>query len=154
MASNYKFMKSGFNMIEQEPLSEEMIENLYALVYAFMEKAIISAEKYVSHSGRAIITKQDIKLGLKSETFKFLQRENFMEDIKRWREIINEDENPEEDLVEFESIVSNSEYVDFKKSVCECSNCKFFNEIEEKWATWEPHNQIELILKNAVLKIN
>ena len=51
MASNYKFMKSGFNMIEQEPLSEEMIENLYALVYAFMEKAIISAEKYVSHSG-------------------------------------------------------------------------------------------------------
>jgi len=155
MASNYKFMKSGFNLLEQEPLPEETIENLYALVYAFMEKAIISAEKYVSHSGREVITKQDIKLGLKVETFKFLKRDNFMEDINRWREIINEDENSEEDMVEFESMVSNTnKYVAFKKSSCECENCKFFNEIEEKWSAWEPHNQIELILKNAVLKIN
>lgn len=154
MASNYKFMKSGFNMLEQEPLSEEMIENLYALVYAFMEKAIVSAEKYVNHAGRKIITKQDIKLGLKSETFQFLQRENFMEDIKRWREIMTEEEDPDEDLIEFESIVNHTDYVDFKKSGCSCNNCTFFNGIEEKWTAWEPHNQIELILKNAVLKIN
>ena len=154
MASNYTFMKSGFNMLEQEPLSEEMIENLYALVYAFMEKAIVSAEKYVNHSGREVITKQDIKLGLKSETFKFLHRENFLEDINKWKEILTEEEN-DEDLVEFESMIANnSEHVDFKKSGCSCTNCTFFNEIEEKWAAWEPHNQIELILKNAVLKIN
>lgn len=153
MASNYNFMKSGFNMLEQEPLSEEMIENLYALVYAFMEKAISTADKYVRHSGRNTITKQDIQLGLKAETFKFLKRENFMEDIKKWQEIMAEDED-EEDLIEIESVVNDTEYVEFKKSECKCEDCTFFNEIEEKWDAWEPHNQIELILKNAVLKIN
>ena len=66
MTSNYDFMKSGFNMLSEEPLSGEMIENLYALVYAFMEKAISTADKYVNHSGRTVITKEDIKLGLKS----------------------------------------------------------------------------------------
>ena len=146
-------MKSGFNTLDQAPLSEEMVENLYALVYAFMEKAISTADKYVNHSGRTTITKKDIKLGLKTETFKFLKRANFMEDIKRWQEIMAKEED-EEDLLEFESMVSNSEYVEFKKSECACGNCKFFNEIDEKWDAWEPHNQIELILKNAVLKIN
>ena len=152
MSSNYSFMKSGFNLLESEVLSEETINNLHALVYAFMEKAIISADKYVRHSGRNTITKKDIKLGLKSETFKFLKRENFLEDINRWSEILDEEISEEDE--EMDTIVNNTEYVEFRKSSCGCSNCSFFNEIEEKWDAWEPHNQIEHILKNAVLKID
>ena len=152
MSENYSFMKSGFSLLESEAPSEETINNLHALVYAFMEKAIVSADKYVHHSGRDTITKKDIKLGLKSETFKFLTRENFTEDVKKWREILDEEDIDEEE--EIETIVNDAEYVEFKKSTCTCNNCTFFNEIEEKWDAWEPHNQIECILKNAVLKID
>ena len=153
MASNYSFMKSGFNMTEEEPMTEEMIENLQALVYAFMEKSITSADKYVRHAERTTITKKDIKLGLKVETFKFLQRENIIENISKWREILAEDEG-DEDEEEIKSIINDSEYVEFTKSICSCENCDFFNGIEDKWDLWEPHNQIEHILKNAILKID
>ena len=120
----------------------------------FMEKAIYAADKYVTHAGRTVITKTDIKLGLKSETFKFLKRENFIDDVKKWQEIIAEEEEDVEDLIELESIVSNSTYVKFTKSECTCETCKCFNGIEDKWDEWTPQNQIEIILKNAVLKIN
>ena len=153
MASNYSFMKSGFNNLQEEALGEEEINNLNALVYAFMEKAIISADKYVQHSGRDTITKQDIKLVLKAETFKFLQRDNIMESIGKWQEILAEDDDSE-DEEELSSIINNAEYVEFKKSMCACKNCTFFNGIEEKWEKWVPNSQMEQILKNAVLRID
>jgi len=153
MASNYSFMKSGFNNLQEEALGEEEINNLNALVYAFMEKAIISADKYVQHSGRDTITKQDIKLGLKAETFKFLQRDNIMESIGKWQEILAEDDDSE-DEEELSSIINNAEYVEFKKSICACKSCTFFNGIEEKWEKWVPNSQMEQILKNAVLRID
>lgn len=151
MAANFGFMKSGFNNIN-EPLSSEMIENVHALVYAFMEKAMLAADVYVRHSGRNTITKKDIELGLKSETFKFLQRENVMENINKWREILQEDEDTE-DEAELEEIINKNEYVEFTKSNCSCKNCEFFNGIEDKWDSWEPHNQIECILKGSVQRL-
>lgn len=148
MAEKYGFMKSGFNNLN-ESLSNEMIENVHALVYAFMEKAMLSADVYVRHSGRNTITKKDIELGLKSETFKFLQRENILEDINKWQEILQEDEDTE-DEAELEEIINKNEYVEFTKSNCSCKNCEFFNSIEDKWDSWEPQNQIEHILKGAL----
>tara|TARA_B110000967_G_C18844585_1_gene541276 strand:- start:868 stop:1320 length:453 start_codon:yes stop_codon:yes gene_type:complete len=149
MSSNYGFMKSGVSTLEEQPLTSDEINNLYAMVYSFMEKALISADKYVQHSGRTIITKRDIQLGLKSETFKFIQRPDFMTDIQRWRTILQEEESDEE----VESSIADGDYVEFTESSCNCSECEDFNTIEVRWTGWEPHNQIETILKRAILSI-
>jgi len=151
-------MKSGFDNLNSNDMDNDMLDNLYSLIYAFMEKSMISADIYVKHSKREIITKKDIQLGLKYETFKFLHRPDIFDDINRWKEILLEEleeEEEEEDkkIEESDIIVDDKDYVPFKKSECECEVCSGFNSIEEQWDNWVPHNQIEIILKNAVLKI-
>lgn len=159
MTSNYNFMKSGFNILNEEPLSDEMTENLYSMVFAFMEKAVVNASTYVTHSKRSTITKKDIKLGLKLETFLFLSRPNFMEDIRRWKVILNDNDDSETALDKLaEQRVINStdtdELIGNFKSSCSCKTCDGMNTIETKWDNWKPHNQIEFILKKTVSKIS
>tara|TARA_B110000208_G_scaffold179881_1_gene229075 strand:+ start:3326 stop:3796 length:471 start_codon:yes stop_codon:yes gene_type:complete len=156
MTENYAFMKSGFNNINDEPLTKDMEANLYAMVYSFMEKAIINASTYVTHSGRSTIIKKDLELSLKLETFTFLSRPTFLEDIKKWREIIDKDEDTCDELEE--SLIVNkdtrNEDEDNMKSPCACQHCASINGIEALWDTWTPHNQIEYIIKNAVERNN
>ena len=155
--SNYSFMKSGFDNINSNEMDNNMLDNLYSLIYAFMEKSMVSADTYVKHSKREIITKEDIQLTLKYETFKFLHRPNIFDDVARWKEILLEeiDEGEEEDkeTEELDIVADNKDYVPFRKSECSCEVCAEINDIEGKWDEWEPHNQIEIILKNAVLKL-
>ena len=153
--SDYSFMKSGFDNIGSNEMDDDMLDNLYSLIYAFMEKSMVSADTYVKHSKREIITKEDIQLCLKYETFKFLHRPNIFDDVKRWREILLEEieEEDEEETEELDVVADNKDYVPFKQSECSCEVCSEVNGIEERWDVWEPHNQIEIILKNAVLKI-
>lgn len=149
MSTNYGFMKSGFNNLDESPLTTEEIANLQAMVYSFMEKALITADKYVQHSGRTTITKRDIQLGLKSETFKFIQRPDFMNDIQRWRTILQEEDSGDE----VESSIDNRDFVPFSESTCACDDCVDFSNIDSRWSEWEPTNQIETILKNAIFSI-
>ena len=157
--SNYSFMKSGFDNINSNEMNDDMLDNLYSLIYAFMEKSMISADTYVKHSKREIITKEDIQLALKYETFKFLHRPNIFDDVSRWKEILLEEIETEEAVAEdtvtgdLNVVADDKDYVAFTKSECICEICAEINDIEEKWDTWVPHNQIEIILKNAVLKI-
>jgi len=149
MSTNYGFMKSGFNNLGEAPLTTEEVANLQAMVYSFMEKALIAADKYVQHSGRTTITKRDIQLGLKSETFKFIQRPDFMNDIQRWRTILQEEDSGDE----VESSIDNRDFVPFSASTCACDDCVDFSNIDSRWSKWEPTNQIETILKNAIFSI-
>ena len=158
--SDYSFMKSGFDNINSNEMDDDMLDNLYSLIYAFMEKSMISADIYVKHSEREIITKEDIQLALKYETFKFLHRPNIFDDVSRWKEILLDEINDGGDDVkemqdggDSDVIANDKDYVPFKKSECDCEICSEMNNIEDKWDEWEPHNQIEIILKNAVLKI-
>ena len=158
--SDYSFMKSGFDNINSNEMDDDMLDNLYSLIYAFMEKSMISADIYVKHSEREIITKEDIQLALKYETFKFLHRPNIFDDVSRWKEILldeiddeGDDAKEMQDGGDSDVIANDKDYVPFKKSECDCEICSEMNSIEDKWDEWEPHNQIEIILKNAVLKI-
>ena len=65
MESNYSFMKTS--SVGDEPIDPELILNVSSLVSTFASNAIEIAAKYVVHSGRSIVTPQDIKLCLMSE---------------------------------------------------------------------------------------
>ena len=155
MASNYSFMKTG--SIGDEPIDPELILNVSSLVSTFASNAIETAVKYVEHSGRRIVTAQDIKLCLMVETFKFLEEDN-SEKIQKHKQMIQEDIRKE---LQGEISESSDEYEDeeeeeeevFTKSNCKCDLCELVNTIEDKWKEWVPQTPLEKSIKKNIDEI-
>ena len=61
--SDYTFMKSGFDNVQDAVSEEEAKQNAVALVVAFAEGAIKTAGKYVTHAKRKGVTPEDLKRG-------------------------------------------------------------------------------------------
>lgn len=152
--SDYSFLKSGFNnLIEPNKPDEETLLTVSSLVTAFMDSALREATTYVEHAGRNGITKQDIILSLKSETFKFLNRPDINDNVQKWREIIQEEHDDDEDYSD--SDIENDdneedEIQEFTKSECQCKLCAVINNIEHTWDQWCPQTPIEKILKKVI----
>ena len=133
--SDYSFLKTGFNIVNDNNQSdnitekEEQIQGLQAIVFSFMENAIKTSEEYVKHSGRNSITKEDIKLCLKAETFDYLERSDVVENVKKWRRIIAEDSESDTES-DFDDEVEDLDA--FKVSTCNCITCEKLNNIDEK----------------------
>jgi hypothetical protein len=145
--TDYSFMKSGFNnVVGTDNDTKKTIQSIFL---GFTEFAMRDASIYVAHSNRNMVLKEDIKLGLMSETFKFLNRENKQQTVQNWKQFLNDpeedDENDEED-----DIIVNDEDEEFSYSKCECELCQNFNGIEIFWETWDPQNDIEIILKKTI----
>ena len=143
--SDYSFLKSGFSGLienDSDKDSDEFILRVQSILFSFMENGIKQAEDYVKHAGRNSITKEDIKLCLKAETFDYLQRPDILDSVQKWRNIILEDEEEELELEEEEKeelelepepascIVVDQE---FTKSVCKCDICDKLNNIDNVW---------------------
>ena len=147
--SNYSFMKSGFNLVE-EGVGNEQVKQIQALVMSFMDKALHDIAIYVEHCGREEITPQDIKLGLKSETFKFMQRPDALQNIEKWKEYLDEETSDSESEEEMVVNAPSTEPYDLVKCRTICESMK---SVEKKWKEWIPNEGIEMILKNAIDKI-
>jgi len=156
--SDYSFLKTGFNIVNENNESdklkkneEEQILGLQAIVFSFMENAINTSEVYVKHSGRNSITKEDIQMCLKAETFDYLERSDVVENVKKWRRIIEDSESDVESDID-EELEPEAEELDvFKKSICKCKICDKLNNIDEKWDQWIPQEGLETILHNAII---
>lgn len=148
--SDYSFLKSGFNnLIEPEKPNDETLLTVSSLVTSFMDNALKEASIYVEHAKRNGITKEDLVLCLKSETFKFLNRPNIHNDVQKWREII-ENERDCEDYSDSDEDDTEEELQPFTKSNCECKLCNEINNIENLWIQWCPQTPIEKILKKVI----
>ena len=152
--SDYSFLKSGFNnLIEPNKPDEETLLTVSSLVTAFMDSALREATTYVEHAGRNGITKQDIILSLKSETFKFLNRPDINDNVQKWREIIQEEQDDDEDYSDSDiegDDNGDDEIQEFTKSECQCKLCDEINNIEHTWDQWCPQTPIEKILKKVI----
>ena len=156
--SDYSFLKTGFNIVndnnESDKLKEEreQILGLQSIVFSFMENAIKTSEEYVKHSGRNSITKEDIKICLKAETFDYLERSDVVENVKKWRRIIDDSESDTESDIDDELEPEAEELDVFKRSTCICNTCDKLNNIDDKWEQWIPLEGLETILHNAIIK--
>ena len=107
-------MKSGFNNVTSDEISEDVIESklqLTSLITVFMENAMKTAEIYTKHSNRKMITSKDITISLKREMFTFLSNDDIEErvlqiyqEFKEEIESSNSEEYTSEDESEDESI--------------------------------------------------
>jgi len=155
--SDYSFLKSGFNnLVEPSTPDEETLLTVSSMVTAFMDNALREAGTYIEHAGRNGITKEDIILALKSETFKFLNRSDVNDNVTKWREILekercNDDESEDESEDESDADKDNNEPINkFKISECQCQLCLEINKIESVWLNWVPQKPIEKILKKVI----
>ena len=145
--TDYSFMKSGFNnVVGTDNDTKKTIQSIFL---GFTEFAMRDASTYVEHSNRNMVLKEDIRLGLMSETFKFLKRENNQQTVQNWKQFLNESEEEDENYEE-DDIIVNDEEEEFSYSTCKCKLCQNFNNIEIFWETWVPQNDIEIILKKTI----
>jgi|TARA_Y100000591_G_C21670210_1_gene612539 hypothetical protein len=149
---NYTFMRSGFNIVEDN--SEEKLQQQVAgTMVHFIENALGTAKVYTNHANRNTITSEDIKRAMMLEVFFFSKRINKEEKIN---EIINEiyaenSDSEEEDIIEINEDDAIDEEEDaFNESNCNCALCTCLNNIYTKWDTWEPSTGIQIILKNRI----
>jgi hypothetical protein len=148
--TDYSFLKTGFSTIidNKEETCEDIVIRIQSILFSFMENGVKRAEEYVKHGNRNNITKEDLQLCLKAETFDFLNRPDVLDSVLKWRKII-EDDLEEEDLV-----ISNEETMKldvFCKNTCKCKCCDKLNNIDEIWNKWTPQDGIETILYNAII---
>ena len=146
--TDYSFMKSGFNNVLGT--SNDNKTTIQSIFLGFTEFAMKDATTYVEHCGRNVVLKEDIKLGLMTETFKFLKRNNKQEKVQNWREYLNNPSDNEEDYESDEDVIVNDQEEVFKYSKCKCDLCFNFNSIENFWKSWVPQNDIEIILKKTI----
>lgn len=155
-------MKTGFNILNNEEDEDNSHLNILSLLTVFMENSISNAAIYTKHSGRKIITSNDISLSLKREVFEFLNSDNLESRAKKiLDEYMNELEDSYEDYEEDdeEEDENNKDYSteeteEFIESTCNCIICSQINKYKILWNEWKPSNKIEEILYNGIIKID
>ena len=156
--SDFSFMKSGFNSVQANEDQDKMEKNVVGTIVHFTENALKTAGYYTKHSGRNIITKEDIKRCFMLEVFLFYNRQNLIESIEKViHELYKNSSDEEEDEEEGEEKKDENEIIfeediesSFKLSSCECALCKSLNNINEKWNTWKPETPIQEILQKHI----
>lgn len=150
-----KNIKSGINGDLNNLEKEELNINVTSCILSFMEYAMKTAEMYVIHSNRKIITSKDIKKAMMLEVFLYFDRINLNYTVEKWRNtILNELENNESYTSESEEEYeeeNTEEMINVK--ICDCDVCKHMNEIEEKWKIYEPSDELGKIFKNNIDRI-
>ena len=145
--SDYSFMKSGFNMVENT--NNDFIKDATALTFNFMENAIQSASIYIKHAKRQDITTEDIKRSLMLELFLFGKRSDHFQKIKKIKEtILNFEDSEEEEEDDF--FVDDDKIQPFTISECNCGMCKCLNNIYVRWETFVPKSNLEKHIKKYI----
>ena len=149
MSDDYAFLKTGSSNIIDNTPDDDLILTVTAIVSSFVENSLKTAEVYMNHAKRTVITKEDMKLCLMYETFLYLNKKDTPENIMRWKGLINDfpdDSDSDEDYVCIDDLNAHQ----FTISKCKCKTCVDINSIENYWSKWNPDEGIESILKNAI----
>jgi histone H3/H4 len=164
--SDYSFMKSGLcNTSNKQSFTENELENIEVMLGLFTTNAIKNAARYVRYSGRNGITEIDINYALKYEVFEFLKRPNILEEFKKYKEDVSDDEMDDglddglddemDDELDDDTQIDEFSRINDDKIGNE--NKEFIEKVHnyfDTWDDWIPSTPLEVILKNAIDKIN
>lgn len=169
--SDYSFMKSGSGNGTYQDNSENNLDkktenDILSLILVFIEDATKLSVTYSNHANRNKATVKDLSLALKVRAFhgdEFWNLPDVQEKIQSAQDFINEEEEYTESNEDEDMEISNDdadnmeaeeeEYIEFSLSSCTCKICKDMNEIDSKWGTWEPTDNINKILKKHINEI-
>lgn len=158
MEGDFSFMKSGFNNLQSQEENDKIEQNIVGTIVHFTENALKTAGFYTQHSGRNIITKEDIKRCFMLEVFLFYNRQNLVENIEKVIKELYSDSSEEDDEEhgeekkddENEIVFEEDIEATFKLSECKCALCTSLNNIKEKWESWTPETPIQQLLQKHI----
>lgn len=151
------------NVLERE----ELEINITSSIMTFMSYSINSSSVFVEHSGRTIITTDDIKRAMMVEVFMYFDRPDLKVKVGEWRNIIldemknntseNEETGDDSENEETGNDSENEETGDDKieveekdKKTCSCGVCDLMNTIKDKWQYYNPTDEMGKILKKHI----
>ena len=152
--SDYSFMKSGFDNVQDAVDDEELKKNVVAIIVKFSEGALNTAAKYVHHSKhRNTVTPEDLKRAMMLEMFLFKHRENLSQEVEILKEELfgmNTNEDEEMHSIGYDGDSDNDEDAEFSENQCSCPICRTINNIYSTWSTLEVNSPYEALLKQHI----
>ena len=137
-------MKTGFNPIDEpQPIVTE--EEIQKLLVVFMQNAITNASSYSQASGRDNLSSQDVVYGLKYEAFTFCKNNTLKGYLEMYESSSESDDTSES---EYDLLEENEEFSEAPDDASEM--IRMMNQVNQFWSSWEPNNQIEVILKESI----
>ena len=119
--------------------------NIMTTVLALSEFALKKSCLYTIHSGRKIVTAEDIKRALKLECIIFFDRSDAP---SKWQEVNKELLNNSDIISEMENTKYTTDvYTPFSQSTCSCNLCQSINNIDSIWSNFVPKNQMQVHMK-------
>ena len=154
--SDFSFMRSGFDNVQDAVDEEEMKKNVVSIIVKFAEGAMKTAAKYANHrNGHNVVLPEDLKRAMMLEMFLFKHRDNMIEEVEAIKEeLFNEDSHDESDEEFLEDMQIdddiNEEDIEFTESQCTCPICRTMNNIYNLWETLETNSPYEVLLKQHI----
>ena len=152
-------INTGLDNGELNVLEKQEAEiNVTSCIMTFMSYSIKSSSIYVEHSGRTIITPDDIKRAMMVEVFMYFKRSDLQIRVDEWRNILLTDMNMSEDEEEYgDSEEEDDEEIKDKvceeiknKKVCSCEVCNLMNTIKDNWQYYNPEDDLGKIFKKHI----
>lgn len=142
------------NVLEREELEVSVTSS----IMTFMTYSIQSSSIFVEHSGRTIITPDDIKRAMMVEVFMYFGRSDLQLRKQEWQNLIlnemkNEASDHENDETESEDEEVTNEQIedeDKNKKICSCEVCGLMNEIKDRWQYYNPTDELGKIFKKHI----
>ena len=172
LPSNFT-LKTGFNPLIENNVNKEFIATIMSMVTIFSEEAMVLASNYTIYNGRDQVTTNDLIKALKYRALdnnpEYWEKPEIITKMRTiYNDYINEDldypdESDNENYSENESDSENEnesdsenenesdnemedyQYLDVSQTVLDK-----MNNIDEIWKQFEPTDNSELILKNAI----
>lgn len=140
-------MKTGFNPIDEpQPIVTE--EEIQKLLVVFMQNAITNAASYSQASGRDNLSSQDVVYGLKYEAFTFCKNNTLKGYLEMYESSSESDDESDTSESEYTILEENEEFSEAPDDASEM--IRMMNQVNQFWSSWEPDNQIEVILKESI----
>lgn len=175
--TDWSFMKTGNDPTQHLSQPDTSLVKAYASIFlTFSQHGLAHAGNYTVGKGRRVVTVDDIKRGMKYEVFKFMDRDDNLDNIEKWKNIIESEQDDDSDSLSIESELSDvddgNDNIDGDNNddnndnddddIC-CDNdiCdddvvidKVFIEemdnIDSKWEEWVPQNHFESALRERI----
>lgn len=154
-------LRTGHDLVNPAPTSVDWNNTLtlLALAMVFTERATIDAGTYVKASGRRWVTPKDMQLALMHNALprtNFYTQDNLSEKVGEWRtrlmspeesdDAMSEEEEEEEETEEEWTAAERSDDETVQELI------DGMNRAAEEWASWQPTDQIGLIVHRAIEK--
>lgn len=147
----------------QIPNDEIIKQRIQAILTTFMKRAIEVGGRYATAAGRDTLSSMDVLYALQYQTHIFIEEmddnmeQEFDDNLPNdSNSNSNESDSEDDDEDEDEEDESDSEDDDDDMfSRCEDPTDPLIvkmNEYHDNWNTWEPSNEIQKLLKNAIDK--